>query len=315
MGAQTVGDIGEFGLIDAVLARLTTTPAVELPSGDDAAVVRMDGARLAVSTDILLQDRHFRLEWSSATDIGHKAAAQNIADLTAIGARPVALTVGLGLPPETPVDWVLGLYDGLVQEADRVGAVVVGGDITRADAITIAVTAFGSPGSRVVTRSGARPGDVLAVCGRLGWAAAGLAVLGRGFRSPRIVVDAHRRPEPPYAAGAAAAEAGATAMIDVSDGLLADVGHIAAASGVQIVISTELLPVDDQIRETASAFNADPLGWVLAGGDDHAMAATFPAGTALPGGFVAVGEVLEGSGVEVPGYRHIGAPGYDHFGQ
>jgi thiamine-monophosphate kinase len=315
MGARTVADIGEFGLIEAVQARLNATPAVELPSGDDAAVVRLDGQRVVVSTDMLLQDRHFRLEWSSAADIGHKAAAQNLADLVAMAAQPVALTVSLGLPAQTPVDWVLELYDGLVAEAAGVAAAVVGGDMTRSEVITLAVTAIGVPGGRVVTRSGARPGDVLAVCGRLGWAAAGLAVLGRGFRSPRIVVDAHRRPQPPYGAGVAAEQAGATAMIDVSDGLLADVGHIAKASGAQIVLSTELLPIDAQIRETASAFNADPLGWVLAGGDDHALAATFPAGASLPEGFVVVGEVLAGSGVEVPGYRHIGAPGYDHFQQ
>jgi thiamine-monophosphate kinase len=102
-------------------------------------------------------------------------------------------------------------------------------------------------------------------------------------------------------------------MIDVSDGLLADLGHIAHDSGVHMLIDVEALPIDAQIRETASAFNADPLGWVLTGGDDHALAATFPAGVTLPAGFVAIGEVGEGTGVEVPGYRHVGAPGYDHF--
>ncbi len=314
MSGQTVADIGEFGLIAALQSRLAPAPAVEVPAGDDAAVLRWSNERLVVSTDMLVQDRHFRIEWSSPEDIGHKAAAQNFADLIAMGARPVALTAAIALPPETPVEWVLGVVDGLVAEAAELGSAVVGGDVTRASSVTISVTALGVPaGSRVVRRDGARPGDVVAVCGRLGWAAAGLAVLGRGFRSPRIVVDAHRRPHPPYSAGALAAAAGATAMIDVSDGLLGDLGHIAAASGVQIVLDTEALPIDDQIRETASAFNADPLGWVVAGGDDHALAATFPAGTALPNGFVAIGEVGEGSGVEVPGYRHIGAPGFDHF--
>jgi thiamine-monophosphate kinase len=314
MSGQTVADIGEFGLIAALQSRLASAPAVEVPSGDDAAVLRWSNERLVVSTDMLVQDRHFRIEWSSPEDIGHKAAAQNFADLTAMGARPVALTAAIALPPETPVEWVLGVMDGLVAEAADLGSAVVGGDVTRASSVTISVTALGVPaGSRLVRRDGARPGDVVAVCGRLGWAAAGLAVLGRGFRSPRIVVDAHRRPHPPYSAGALAAAAGATAMIDVSDGLLGDLGHIAAASGVQIVLDTDALPIDDQIRETASAFNADPLGWVVAGGDDHALAATFPVGTALPSGFVAIGEVVEGSGVEVPGYRHIGAPGFDHF--
>lgn len=314
MGAQTVGDIGEFGLIAALQTRLATTAAVEVPSGDDAAVLRLDSPQLVVSTDMLVQDRHFRVEWSSPQDIGHKAAAQNFADLIAMGARPVALTAAIALPPTTEVDWVLGVVDGLVAEAGLVGAAVVGGDVTRADAITISLTAMGVPaGERLVRRAGARPGDVVAVCGKLGWAAAGLAVLGRGFRSPRVVVDAHRRPSPPYAAGALAAAAGATAMIDVSDGLLADLGHIAQASGVHIVVESDALPIDPQVRETASAFNADPLGWVLAGGDDHALAATFPPDATLPEGFELIGEVLEGEGVEVPGYRHIGSPGYDHF--
>ncbi len=314
MSGQTVADIGEFGLIAALQPRLRTSAAVEVASGDDAAVVRLGAERLVVSTDMLVQDRHFRLEWSSAGDIGRKAAAQNIADLSAMGARPVALTAAIALPPHTSVEWVLGVVDGLVAEAAEVGAVVVGGDVTRAENVTISITAMGVPaGSRLVPRSGAQPGDVVAICGRLGWAAAGLAVLGRGFKSPRVVVDAHRRPHPPYAAGPAAAAAGATAMIDVSDGLLADLGHIADASGVQIVLDPQLLPIDDQVRATASAFNADPLGWVLAGGDDHALAATFSSDASLPDGFEIVGEVLAGSGVEVPGYRHIGAPGYDHF--
>lgn len=314
MSGQTVADLGEFGVIAALQSRLRTAPAVDLPSGDDAAVLRLGSDRLVVSTDMLVQDRHFRLEWSTAEDIGHKAAAQNFADLAAMGARPVALTAAIAMPPETPAEWVLGVVDGMVAEAADLGSAVVGGDVTRGSVITICVTALGVPaGSRLVRRDGARPGDVVAVCGRLGWAAAGLAVLGRGFRSPRVVVDAHRRPQPPYSAGALAAASGATAMIDVSDGLLADLGHIATASGVQIVLDTDALPIDDPIRETASAFNADPLGWVIAGGEDHALAATFPAGTVLPAGFVAIGEVVEGSGVEVPGYRHIGAPGFDHF--
>lgn len=314
MSGQTVGEVGEFGVIGAIQTRLRTSPAVEVASGDDAAVLRLDADRLVVSTDVLVQDRHFRLEWSSPDEIGHKVAAQNFADLIAMGAQPLALTATLTVPQETPVDWVLGVVDGMVEEAAEVGAVVVGGDLSSGAYITISATAMGVPSlSRVITRNGAKPGDVLAICGRLGWAAAGLAVLGRGFRSPRVVVDAHRRPAPPYSAGALAAAAGATAMIDVSDGLVADVGHIADQSGVQIEIDIDSLPVDDQVRETAAAFNADPLTWVLTGGDDHALAATFPADAPLPAGFIKIGQVNDGSGVEVPGFRHRGAGGYDHF--
>ena len=143
-------------------------------------------------------------------------------------------------------------------------------------------------------RCGARPGDVLAIAGRQGWAAAGLAVLGRGFRSPRALVEAYQRPEPPYAAGPAAARAGATAMIDVSDGLVADVGHLADDSGVAIDLD-RVRPSSSPSRMQAvgAALGVDPMQFVLGGGDDHAIVATFPAGTELPEGFRAIGSVAD----------------------
>ena len=144
-----------------------------------------------------------------------------------MGGRASALTVGLAAPADLPAQWALDLARGIAEECALVGACVVGGDVTAADQVMLAVTALGSVAGEPVRRSGARPGDVVALAGRQGWAAAGLAVLARGFRSPRALVEAYQRPEPPYAAGPAAAPAGATAMIDVSDGLLADVGHIA----------------------------------------------------------------------------------------
>jgi thiamine-monophosphate kinase len=190
----------------------------------------------------------------------------------------------------------------------------VGGDLTRSDVLTIAVTVLGDlRGRRAVQRDGARPGDVLAVAGRLGWAAAGLAVLSRGFRSPAAVVGAYREPDPPLAAGPVAAELGATAMIDVSDGLLADVGHIATASGVAIDLQTSRLEVPARLAEVASALGKDALAWMLTGGDDHALAATFPAGTALPAGWTVVGRVAEGAGVTVDGAAPAEQSGWDHF--
>ncbi|MBI1377736.1 MAG: thiamine-phosphate kinase [Frankiales bacterium] len=311
----TVGELGEFGLVAAVASRFPLTADVLVGPGDDAAVVAAPDGRVVASTDLLVEGRHFRRDWSSAHDVGRKAAAQNLADVVATGARPTVLLVGLGVPPDLPADWALGLADGLAEECALVGATVVGGDVVRSDSVVVAVTALGDlEGRDPVTRGGARPGDVVALAGRVGWAAAGLAVLGRGFRSPRVLVDAHRVPQPPYAAGPAAARAGATAMIDVSDGLVQDAGHLARASGVVVDLDPGLLPADGPVAEAASAFNLDPRGWVLGGGDDHALLAAFPAGTTLPEGFRAVGAVREGEpAVLVGGEPYAGAAGHDHF--
>jgi thiamine-monophosphate kinase len=313
--AGSVGALGEFGLVDAVVARFTTTHDVLLGPGDDAAVVAAPDGRVVATTDLLVEGRHFRRDWSSAFEVGRKAAAQNLADVVAMGARPTALLIGLGAPADLPAAWATGLADGLAHECALVGATVVGGDVVRSDAVVIAVTALGDlEGRAPLTRSGARAGDVVALAGRLGWAAAGLAVLGRGFRSPRVLADAHRVPDPPYAAGKAAALGGATAMLDVSDGLVQDAGHLAAASGVVVALDTARIAIDQPIVDAAAAFNADPLVWVLGGGDDHALLATFPSGTPLPDGFVAIGEVIAGDpAVLVDGAPWTGPAGHDHF--
>jgi thiamine-monophosphate kinase len=232
---------------------------------------------------------------------------------------PTALLVGLACPANTPVATLTALADGLWAEAGVVGAGVVGGDVASSAQLMVAVTALGSlEGRPPVLRGGARPGDLVAVRGRLGWAAAGLAVLQRGFRSPAMVVNAHRVPEPPYAAGPEAAKAGATAMIDVSDGLLADLGHIARASGVRIDLRSATLDVPARLRDVGAALGADPRHWLLTGGDDHALAATFPAEALLPFGWVRVGTVEAADGADaavlVDGRPYDGGPaGWDHF--
>ncbi|MBX5447807.1 MAG: thiamine-phosphate kinase, partial [Acidothermus cellulolyticus] len=229
-----MADVGEFGLIARIIERLTSNAATLLGPGDDAAVVAVPDGRVVVTTDLLVDGRHFRRDWSTPYDVGRKAAAQNMADIAAMGAVPVALVVGLATPPDIPAFWAERLADGLREEAARTGAAVVGGDVVRSDTVVVAVTALGDlQGRTPVTRGGARPGDVVAVIGRLGWAEAGLAALRRGFRTPRAVVEAHRRPEPPYEAGPIAADRGATSMIDVSDGLLGDLGHVAVASRIR----------------------------------------------------------------------------------
>jgi thiamine-monophosphate kinase len=195
-----------------------------------------------------------------------------------------------------------------------VGASVVGGDVSAGPTLTIAVTALGDLAGRPpVVRAGAQPGDVLALAGRTGWAAAGYAILSRGFRTPKVFVEAYRRPQVPYAAGAAAGQAGATAMIDVSDGLLQDVGHIAADSVVGIDVRKDTFEIPGQMRDAAGALGVDPYLWILAGGDDHALAATFPPGVALPPGFTVIGSVHEGTGVTVDRMSWQGGAGWDHF--
>ncbi len=312
---MTVADTGEFGLIARVTARLGVGQTCLLGPGDDAAVVVAPDGRVAVSTDVLVEGRHFRRDWSSARDVGHRAAAANLADIAAMGAVPTALLVALCAPVDLEVRWAEELADGLAAEAALVGASVVGGDMSASPTLTIAVTALGDlAGGDPVLRSGARPGDIVAVNGRLGYAAAGYTVLSRGFRTPKLLVEAFRRPEIRYPAGPEAARLGATAMIDVSDGLLADLGHIATASGVAIDVNRDTFAVPDQMRDAAAALGVDPYHWILAGGEDHAFAATFPATSELPGDWLVVGTVTDGGGVTVDGRRYTGgATGWDHF--
>jgi len=308
-----VRDTGEFGLLRSLLPTLEQGAQVLLGPGDDAAVLDM-APPVLVCTDVLTEDVHFRRDWSTAHDVGRKAVAVNAADIAAMGGDTRALTVGLVLPADTEVAWVEQMAAGLRDEAATVGCSIVGGDTVAGPVVVISVTALGSVDGPLLTRSGAHAGDVLAVSGRLGHAAAGLDVLRRGFRSPRALVDAHRCPRPPYADGPAAARAGATAMIDISDGLLADVAHLAGASGVGIAIDADAVGVDDALVAMGRGLGVDPLVWVLTGGEDHALAATFPATVVPPSGFRVVGEVTDGSGVAVTGFESAGEnAGYEHF--
>lgn len=310
---QTLSDVGEFGTIARLLERLPGADAVLVGPGDDAAQVLVPGGRVLVSTDVLVDGRHFRRDWVEAHDVGRRAAAQSLSDLNAMGGTTTAVVVGLTAPADLPLDWALDLSSGLAEECGLVGAAVVGGDLTRADVLTISVTALGSASGDPVLRAGARPGDVVAIRGRQGWAAAGLAVLQRGFRSPRAVVEAYRRPEVPYAAGPEALTAGATAMVDVSDGLVADVDHLAEASGVTIDLRTEAFIVDEPLQAVGAALGVDPLAFVLGGGDDHPLVACFPSTESVPADWVVIGAVSEGSGVTVDGEPYAGEAGWRHF--
>jgi thiamine-monophosphate kinase len=295
----SVTDEGEFALIRRIVARLGDSRDLLLGPGDDAAVIAAPDGRVVATTDLMVEGRHFRRDWSTAYDVGRKAAASNLADVVAMGARPTAILVGLAAPASLELDWVDGLADGLRDECALVGAVVAGGDIVRSERLTIAITALGDlEGRRPVTRSGACPGDRVVVAGWPGRAAAGLALLEAGHVDHPLV-EAHRRPHPLYASGLVlAARDHATAMIDTSDGLLADLEHIARASAVRIEIRAVDLPVDPAIVAAGELLGVDPFVWIATGGDDHCFVATVArdANPDLPG----IGEVTAMGAGETP---------------
>ncbi|BDT96665.1 hypothetical protein IFM12275_66410 [Nocardia sputorum] len=383
-------ELGEFALIDRINAGRVQAPGVLLGPGDDAALVAAPDGRFVVTTDMLVQDRHFRLDWSSPEDIGRKAIAQNAADVVAMGATPTAFVVALGCPADTPLAVIDGLADGMWAEAARAGASIAGGDLVRSRELVVSVTAFGDPVGAPITRADARVGDVVAVAGRLGWSAAGLAAFTAGATGPEVAeaLAAHRVPQPPYAVvldalrrvpradsnvpqaqrissqtdttsdsaargpatvsfddGASnsprvtAAESsgsvppgadreaqtasesrvagggtdpGLHALTDVSDGLLADLGHIAAASGVGIDLASAALR-DPALDLVAARLDADAAQWILTGGEDHAFAGAWSPDRALPAGWTAIGRVVAGRGLTVDGVAQTGDGGWESF--
>jgi thiamine-monophosphate kinase len=323
-GTLTVADLSEDGLLARILPHLPLGADTLLGPGDDAAVLSAPDGRVVVSTDVLVEDRHFRLAWSSGEDVGWRAAAQNLADVAAMGARPTGLVVCLVAPGTLPVSWVEGLARGLGAAAAAAGAGVVGGDLSGGAHVAVAVTVHGDlGGADPVLRSGARPGDVVALAGTVGRSAAGLALLSAGVaHADPGVVRVHRRPEPPLALGPVAARAGATAMLDVSDGLLRDGGRIARASGVVLDLGDPADVLADDLAAlapAAAAVGGDATAWVLGGGEDHGLLATFPPG-AVPAGFREIGRVRAPGDaapgtVLVAGAPVAAAPGWDHFGR
>ncbi|MFB8190405.1 thiamine-phosphate kinase [Microbacterium sp. NPDC055988] len=290
-----LGDVSEGRILQAILTRTAPAAHTLIGPGDDAAVIATPSGSVVATTDTLVHGPDFRLAWSSGYDLGWKAAAVNLADVAAMGARPTALLVALAVPRDLRLSFVERLADGFRDACDALapGCAVVGGDLTVSDVLTIAVTALGDlEGRAPVTRSGARPGDVVAVAGELGHAARGLAVLFGRFRDGDVPVPvdvaqlaagesaalaAQLRPSPPIGLGTVAATVGATAMMDISDGLALDARRMAAASGVTIALDR-------------AALGADPER-AIAGGEDHALLATFPEGL-LPPGFRVIGRVI-----------------------
>ncbi|MFT7765184.1 thiamine-phosphate kinase [Clavibacter tessellarius] len=327
----TLGSAGELATLARILPRLPEADAADAGPGDDCAVVRAPDGRFVITTDMMVEGPDFRRAWSTPHDLGRRAAASNLADVAAMGARPTALLVAIAAPADTPVRDLEALADGL-RDGCRIqapGCGVVGGDLSVSDALVLTVTATGDlEGRAPVLRSGARPGDVIAVAGALGMAAAGVrllfdharravtggepapdADLARALRAAHpAAVEAQLAPVAPIAAGVEAARAGATAMLDVSDGPLLDLARMARASGVGIDLDTAALAED--VRRVAEAHPALPpvaLDLVLTGGEDHGLVAAFPADATLPASFRVVGVVRE-AGAGGPAVTVDGAP-------
>lgn len=307
--------VSEDELLAGIFPLLQGGPAVLVGPGDDTALVQAPSGSVLATTDAMVRGRDWLDEWSSGEDVGAKCVAQNVADIAAMGGVATGLLVTLVADPQTPVAWVRAMTRGLAEAAAELGVPVLGGDLSSAPAgtLVVSVTALGDlEGREPVLRSGAREGDVVAVAGSLGRSGAGLLLLQReeAARAPDLVAD-HRRPRPPVEQGPLAARAGATAMLDLSDGLGRDARRVAAASRVCLALSGELLRED--VAALAPAVGEEAArSCVLTGGEEHSLLACFPAGVTLPQGWRPVGRVQAGEGVTVDGEPLVGG-GWDHF--
>jgi thiamine-monophosphate kinase len=303
--AQTVGQLGESGVLRRVLSQLRAAEAAVLGPGDDCAVMRLQG-ELVVTSDTMIEGPDFRRAWHSGFELGWKLAATNLSDVAAMGARPIGITVSLAVPRDTAVSLLEEIAAGLTAACDAMapGCGVVGGDLGTAPVLTAAVTALGDlEGRPAVIRSGARPGDQLAYAGDLGLSGLGLSLLfaeagDDGIAHDRTlpelwqhhaeVLAAHLAPTPPIPLGVVAAGS-ATAMMDVSDSLSLDAERLAQASGVAIRFDSALLTESFGLQDGVSV----PVTAMLTGGEDHGLLATFPSDARLPAGFHRIGEVRE----------------------
>jgi len=320
---ETLGGIGENAVLSRIFPLLPGAASASLGPGDDAAVVLAPDGRFVVTTDMMVHGPDFRLAWSTPTDLGWKAAASNLSDVAAMGAVPTALVVAVAAPADAPVALLEGIAEGLRLACAELapGCGVVGGDLSVSPTLTIAVTAFGDlEGRSPVLRSGARPGEVVAVSGELGLAARGLGLLfaravddggepdAEAMTTLRTTATgreadalaAQLRPAPPIADGRLAALAGATAMMDLSDGLARDAERMARASGVRLDVDS-------------AAVGPEAVAAAVSGGEDHGLLAAFPASVGLPGGFRPIGRVLEGEGLTVDGAAWQAATGWDPY--
>ena len=292
-----LSELGEFGLIERFRNLLGEPPEGEVWIGDDAAVLRAPGGTIFFTADLLVQDVHFDLAWTSPQDLGWKAIAVNCSDVAAMGGTPRRALVSLCVPPSVDSAILEGLYAGMRECCDRFGLAVAGGDISRAPLLVLSVALLGNPaGRRVIERRGARPGDAVCVTGRLGASAAGLALLRAGLAPRADLAMAHLRPTPRVREAEVLRGYLPSAMIDVSDGFAADLSHLCAASGVGAQVDAAALPLADL---AGLPLDLDPLDLALHGGEDYELCFTIDPTRAQAAG-VAVRE-RTGTAVSVVG--------------
>ncbi len=327
--------MGEFELLARIRERLPPAgPRVALGSGDDAAIT-VPGGATATSIDALVDGVHFDRDWASPGQIGRKALAAALSDLAAMGAEPGEAYVAVGIPPDLDEAGCLELIDGIAALSAATGTTLAGGDVTRAPALTLAVTVVGHAPSpeRLIRRGGAEAGDALVLSGEIGGAAAGLLLLEQPRLGEAVPATTAARlrarqldPTPRLGSGRALAAAGARAMIDLSDGLGGDAVHLASASRVQLRIDAGALPLAKGVAEVAAAAGRDPLELAVSGGEDYELLATLPTerlaeaaialGQAAETTLTQIGEAGPGEGVEIrlPGGGTLAPTGFDQLG-
>ena len=332
-----LSELGESHIVSRVLTRNPEPAHVIVGPGDDAAVTAPEG-RLVSTADMLVENEDFTRDWLDWRLLGRKAAAQNLADVCAMGAVPHGLLVSLAIPDDTDIADLEALYSGLFDEAERAGAAlectvpIIGGDLSSSKLIVIAITALGTvPEGSAILRSGAQPGDSLYLAGTVGRAAAGLDLLFAGLRREtagpelRPLIETQLAPQPDYGA---LRVIGASAMIDVSDGLSLDLARVETASGVGIELDRALLadlidpllPAAEFVLDaraangTAATAEDLALSWVLDGGEDHGFAASAPSRQSPGVGWRRIGRVRTGHDVSLDG-TPVPASGFSHFGK
>lgn len=296
--------------ISTIFSR-TRDESVLVGIGDDAAIVKAHLTPIALATDMAVEGTHFTRNWSSLYEIGAKVVAANLADIFAMGGRPEYLLISAALPKNFSIEEIEELALGIADEASSVGAQIVGGDLAHSDRIIISISAFGSV-AQPILRSGAKVGDQVLLSKLPGESAAGLELLRRG------VLDAnsaeHRNPTVEYEKAMSISTI-AHSMIDISDGLISELNHIAHASGVKIEIERELLesaPGFTHLQALAAEHGADVWQWILHGGEDHIFLATVESGRKVPAGFLRIGKVVAGARVLVDGFI-VEHQGFSHF--